>query len=77
MASKEKADSTIKKTPLQLSAEEERALLDKLKAETDLVALESECRELLRQRERGELFSFEQVVQDLFGLEEEDKEQLA
>jgi len=72
MSSNEKAESAIQKAPLQLSAEEERAILDKLIAETDLVALESECRELLQRMERGELLSFEKALHDLFGIDAED-----
>ncbi len=70
-------DNTASRDISALSSEEERTILDRLKAEIDPIALEAECRELLRQMERGELVSFEQLMQDLYGLETEDKKKSA
>ena len=46
--------------------DEEATLMAKFKAEVDPEALEAECRELLRKRDKGELVSFEQVLRDLY-----------
>jgi hypothetical protein len=55
----------------RLSSDEEAALIAKLKAEVDPKALEAECRELLKKRDKGELISFEQVLRDLYGMDPE------
>jgi hypothetical protein len=60
-----------------LTLEEEAALIAKQKAEVDPEALEAECRELLKKRDKGELISFEQVLRDLYGMDpEENKERV-
>jgi hypothetical protein len=55
-----------------LTPGEEAALIAKLKAEVDPDALESECRELLKKRDKGELIPFEQVLRDLYGTDPEE-----
>jgi hypothetical protein len=58
-----------------LTPEEEAAILAKHKAEFGPIAVEADYRELLEQRERGELKPMEQVLRELgIDVEEDEKE---
>jgi hypothetical protein len=69
-ASNSKPDSV--KCSRNLTPGEEAVLIAKLKAEVDPDVLESECRELLKKRDKGELIPFEQVLRDLYGIDPEE-----
>jgi hypothetical protein len=56
---------------MSLTREEEAAILAKFKADYDPVAAEAQYRELVAQRERGELIPLEQVLRGL-GIEIDD-----
>ena len=51
--------------PRELKPEEEAAIIAQYKAKLDLRKLESECKELLEQLEKGTLVSAEEVLREL------------
>ena len=69
---KDKSEANCTQWVQSLTPEEEAVILAKYKAEIDPIAAEAEYRELLEQRERGELVSMEQVLREL-GIDVEEE----
>jgi hypothetical protein len=63
----ENKSDAVSKDKMSLTGKEEAAILAKIKADYDPVAAEAELRELLAQRERGELISADEFMAELFG----------
>jgi hypothetical protein len=56
-----------------LTPAQEAEILARIKAEVDPVAMEVELRDLLEQRKRGELQSFDDLLRDVFGIAVQDE----